>query len=325
MNIFDLIIGQPIFNLLIAIYGLIPGGDFGLALIVFTILVRLALWPLVVRQLHQTKIMRKLRPEMKKIKQETKGNRQLEGVMMLELYKKYNYRPFQSFLVLIIQLPIFFAIFSAVRIITNGRDQIASHVYPFLEGLPQVHNLIINPDAFNEKLFGFLDLTQHAVGSDGINIFLILLAALSAFMQYISSRQVTPVTKTRKLREVLAEASSGKQADQSEMSEIMSANMIKFMPILMFFIMISLPGALALYYAVSNIFGVIQQHFILKRDEEELEQIAEEPDKKSKATNKDNKAKNRADKAIEAEVVKTPGSSKTKITRISASDSKRKK
>ena len=69
MNIFDLLIVQPIFNLLAIIYGLLPGSDFGIALIIFTVLVRLAMWPLIKKQLHQTKIQRELQPELKKIKQ----------------------------------------------------------------------------------------------------------------------------------------------------------------------------------------------------------------------------------------------------------------
>ncbi|NDC22034.1 hypothetical protein EBZ57_01530, partial [bacterium] len=63
---------QPLFNLLVTIYAIIPGHNFGLSIIIFTVLIRLALWPLVKKQLHQTKAMRKLQPEIKKIKQATK-------------------------------------------------------------------------------------------------------------------------------------------------------------------------------------------------------------------------------------------------------------
>ena len=86
MNLFDLIIVQPIFNLLMALYSIIPGGDFGVAVILFTVIVRLVMWPLVVKQLHQVKAMRKMQPELKAIKKKAKGNRQLEGMMMMELY-----------------------------------------------------------------------------------------------------------------------------------------------------------------------------------------------------------------------------------------------
>ena len=65
---FTTFIVQPIFNLLVFIYALIPGHNFGLAIILFTVVVRLLMWPLVKKQLHQAKAMRKLQPELKKIK-----------------------------------------------------------------------------------------------------------------------------------------------------------------------------------------------------------------------------------------------------------------
>ena len=80
MNIFDILIVQPIFNVLIGIYSLVPGGDFGVSLIIFTVLTRFVMFPLVKKQLHQTKIMRKLQPELAKIKKRAKGNKQLEGM-----------------------------------------------------------------------------------------------------------------------------------------------------------------------------------------------------------------------------------------------------
>ncbi len=121
---FNTFIVQPIFNLLIFIYSLVPGGDFGIAIIIFTVIVRMALWPLVKKQLHQTKAMRKMQPELVKIKKEAKGNKQLESMMMLELYKKYNVNPFRSIGVLIIQLPIFMALYQVIRTLAFSRDKV---------------------------------------------------------------------------------------------------------------------------------------------------------------------------------------------------------
>ena len=79
---FDEIIVKPIFNALMFLYSVIPGGDFGIAIILFTIFIRILLYPLVRKQLHQTKLMRKLQPELAQIKKEAKGNRQLESMPM---------------------------------------------------------------------------------------------------------------------------------------------------------------------------------------------------------------------------------------------------
>jgi len=311
MNIFETLIVQPIFNLLIGLYSLIPGGDFGIALIIFTILIRFALWPLVVRQLHQVKAMRRLQPELAKIKKATKGNRQAESMQMLELYKKHDVKPFRSILTLLIQLPIFIALYQVIQIFTLHRDQVATYTYGFLQHVGPIQALIAHPEQFNEKLLGLVDLTSHAIGGPGgFNIFLILLALLAAGMQFIISRQTSPTTSTKRFRDVMAEAANGKAADQSELNAVMMSKMTKILPIFMLFIMLGLPGALALYYATSNIFAAIQQHFILKRDADEMDHIADLGIKKEgkKAT-----AKAREKQAREGNVV-----------RISAKDTPRK-
>jgi len=304
---------QPIFNLLIGLYSIVPGGDFGVSLIIFTVLVRFALFPIVKKQLHQTQMMRKLQPELKKIKARAKGNRQMESMQMLELYKKHGVSPFRSIGILLIQLPIFIALFSVIQIFTLHRDQIGKFTYDFMENIGPIKALIEHPDQFNEKLLDIVDLTKSAITTNGVDIFLIVLAVVAAYTQFIMSKQTMPQSESKKrLRDVMAEAADGKQADQAEMNAIMMNKMVKVLPFFMFFIMISVPGALALYYAVSNIVAVAQQSYLLKQDEEELEEIAEEPAKKKPA--KKATAKARAKVAGEASV-----------TRIKAKDSTKKK
>lgn len=311
MNIFETLIVQPIFNLLMGLYSIIPGGDFGVALIIFTILIRFAMWPLIVRQLHQVKAMRKLQPELAKIKKATKGNRQLESMQMLELYKKHDVKPFRSILTLLIQLPIFIALYQVIQIFTSHRDEVAKWTYDFMENIGPIKALIEHPDQFNEKLLGLVDLTAHAVSPAGINIFLVLLAIVAAGTQYIISKQTSPQAgSTKRFRDVMAEAAEGKQADQGELNAVMMGKMVKILPFFMLFIMLGLPGALALYYATSNIFAAIQQHYILKRDADEMDKIADEVIKPAgkKAT-----AKAREKAAREGNIV-----------RITAKDTKKK-
>lgn len=312
MNIFELIIVQPIFNLLIALYALIPGGDFGIALIVFTIIVRFAMWPLLKKQLHQTRTMQKLQPQLAKIKKNSGGDKKLESMQTLELYKKHNVSPFRSIGILLIQLPIFIALYQVILMFTSGRDKIAHFTYDFLKNLPSIDTLIADPSKFNEHLFGFIDLTARAIGPEGINFILVGLAVLAAYTQRVMSKQTMPKTQSkRSLKEILSEASNGKEASQAEINGVVMGKMVTFMPFFMFFIMINLPGALALYYAVSNLVAVIQQHMILKKDVEEMEEIAEE--------------------VVELEKTKPKTSAKTReknakkanVTRIVAKDNKR--
>lgn len=315
MNIFEILIVQPIFNLLILIYSLIPGGDFGISLVIFTIIVRFALFPLVKRQLHQTQVMKKLQPELTKIKAKSKGNKQLESMQMLELYKKNGVNPFRSIGILFIQLPIFIALYQVIQIFTLNRDQIAKFTYNILESLTPVRNLIDNPGQFNERLLGIIDLTKTAITSSGVSYALVVLAIIAAVTQYIMSKQTMPQAEGKKrLREVMAEAADGKPANQSEMNTIVMGKMIKILPFFMFFIMLSVPGALALYYAVSNIVAVAQQSYLLRQDTEELEEIAETGQTPSSPVHKKATVKARLKLAQPA-----------KITRIKAKDTGPKK
>jgi len=299
MNIFDVLIVQPIFNLLITIYAILPGHDFGISLILFTILIRILMWPLVKKQLHQTKLMRKVQPELKKVKAKAKGNKALEAQLMMELYKERGIKPFSSIGVLIIQLPIFLALFTVINIITRERDKIEAYLYSFVAQLEPVKDIVTNPKNFNENLFG-IDLTRHAVGPEGIYIPLIILALIAAVFQYVQAKQTLPnQTSKKKLRDILKESASGKQADQSEITAIMSSRMVMLMPVILFFVVLYFPGALVLYYATFSIVAVIQQHIVLNKDEEELKAVANEPTKKKSA-------KKRAEKAKEATVITTP-------------------
>lgn len=317
MNIFELFIVQPIFNLLLAIYSFVPFADFGIAVIIFTIIIRFLLWPLVVKQLHQVKAMRKLQPELARIKKASKGNRQAESMQMLELYKKHGVKPFRSILMLLIQLPIFIALFQVIQIFTSHREQIEKFTYGFMQSLEPVKELLANPDSFNHMFLGFIDITSHAITQNGINIFLVALAVVAAITQYVISKQTSPQAPSKKrLRDVLAEAGEGKQPDQSELNAVMMGKMIKVLPFMMFLIMMGLPGAIGLYYVTSNLFAAVQQHFLLKRDAEEMDKIADQAVKK--APGKKATAKARAKLAREAETVSA--SSTPNITRISAKD-----
>lgn len=305
------------------IYGLIPGGDFGVAVILFTILVRLLMWPLVKKQLHQVKLMRKLQPELVKIKKKANGNRQQEGMMQLELYKKHSVNPFRTIGILLIQLPIFIGLFHVIRIFTDHRDELAKFTYSFLENWQPVANLIANPDTFNQMLFGIVDLTKHAVNfsTGDFSPFLIFIAVAAGVLQYVSTKQTMPQQESKKgLRQLMAEAADGKQVSQSEMNGVVMQKMVKFMPVMMVFIMVSLPGALALYYAVSTAVAVLQQHILLKRDEEEMEDIADIADKAVKDAEK--QAKRRESKAQQAEVIATDTKPRKKAARVKSTKKK---
>ena len=299
MSFFDTVIVQPIFNLLMLIYSLIP--DFGVSIIIFTILVRLLLWPLVKKQLHHTKAMRKMQPELAKINKQYAKNPQMRNLAMMELYKKHNISVFGPIGILLIQFPILIAMYRVVQIFASNRADLGKYVYGAVKNLPVANNLVNNPDQFNQNFLGIFDLTQHAISKNSVVICLLVLAVLAAVLQYLTAKQLSPNSDSkRRLRDILSEAGSGKEADQSEVNAVVSRKMMKFMPVMVFLIIIYLPGALAMYMTTANAVGYLQNLIILRKDSSEMEDIAnEKAPKPSKA-----KAKKRADNAAEARVTR---------------------
>ena len=365
-RLIDFLIVRPITNILFFIYNYV--GDFGLAIILFVILVKFCMWPLVKRQLHQTKLMKKLQPELAEIKKNCNGNRQLESLQTMDLYKRYNVKPFRSVLSLLIQLPIFIALLSAIRVmvtVPTAEKNLDLRAYSFVktEG-SRISEVIAlqnqyleakaaetttdtaqentddseknidasteNIDAsenntdeqgsteptydFHPTLFGLVNLEAKPGFSSKSSLVMLAFAVLAAFSQYLIARQQRPSgkSKTKSFREIMKEASHGKEPDQAEINDLSAAQMSYMMPIMLLLIMINLPGALVLYYFLSNIITFIQQKIVLDKAEQEMEISAD-------------RAVLRELKHIkEAEVIENKKTG-TKITHISAKDNKKKR
>jgi YidC/Oxa1 family membrane protein insertase len=273
---FDTLIVQPIFNLLVLIYGLLPGHNFGLAIIIFTVIVRLLMWPLIKKQLHQVKVMRKLQPELKRIKKAAAGDKRKESMLMMELYKERGINPFATIGVLLLQIPILIGLYLGLQKVLKDPMQIETFAYSFLQGLPWIEYIAGHIKEFDVTLFGVIDLKRRALESGGIYWPAMAIVAGSAVAQYFQSKQLTPTTKdSRSLREILREAKDGKQADQSEVNAAVGRSTRYLLPALIFIFTVSIPSALALYWLVSGVTALVQQTVVLREDTEEMEATAE--------------------------------------------------
>lgn len=273
---FTTLIVQPIFNLLSFIYGILPGHNFGLAIILFTIVVRLLMWPLVKKQLHQTKKLRALQPELKKIKKAAKGDRQREAQLQMELYRERGVSPFASLLPLLIQLPIFIGLYVGLQRVVKDPQEMIDFSYGFVQNLPFLRSLADNIGQFDETLFGIVDLTRAALGAGGIYWPAMIIVLASVVIQYYQSKQLMPQTKdARKLREILRDAGQGKQADQDEVNAAIGRSTKFMLPALIFIVTVNIASALSLYWLISGLVAFIQQHIVLSKDEEEMDEIAD--------------------------------------------------
>jgi len=296
---FDTLVVQPIFNLLALIYALLPGHNLGLAIIIFTVIVRLLMWPLVKKQLHQVKVMRKIQPELKRIKAEAKGDKRKETALMMELYKERGINPFGSIGVLLLQIPILLGLYWGLQRLLKDPGTLETLTYPFVHSLSWIQQISNNAGLFDATLFGVVDLTKSAMGQGGVYWPAMLLVIGSAVVQYFQSVQLMPSTKdARKLRDILKDAGKGKQADQSEVNAAIGRSTKFLLPALIFFFTINLPSALSLYWLVSGLTALIQQTLILREDATEMEDGV-------------SAAKEREKNAIEAEVVQTKKRSAT--------------
>ena len=310
---FTTLIVQPIFNILVLIYAIIPGHNFGLSIILFTVLIRILLWPLVKKQLHQAKIMRKVQPELKKIKLAAKGDKQKESQMMMELYKEKGINPLGSIGILLIQLPIFLALYSGIHRIIVNPHEIITFAYTPLQHLPWMKQLAANIHLFDNTLFGIVDLSKSALGnSKGVYIPAMVIVLASAIVQYYQSKQLMPTDKNaRKLRQILKEAGSGKNADTQEVNAAVGKSTRYLLPVMIFMFTVSVASALSLYWLTSGLVAFWQQSRILNKDEEEMEEIADKPSK--------------TDKIIEGEVIsKTQTKKPNKKTKTAKTKKRRK-
>lgn len=296
-ELIDMLIVNPIANILFVIYGLV--GDFGLAIILFVVLVKICCWPLMKRQLHQTRLMRKIQPELAEIKKNCNGNKQLESLQMMDLYKRNNIKPFRSLLTTLIQLPIYIALFTAVRAMATPTptDNLDTRAYPVVQEMSRIQEVAGQQSSylddlgsgdnsrvtsayygFEPSLFGVVNLNARP-GFGSVSECLILAFALAAaLIQYYTISHQLPSKKTknsRTFRQLMREAADGKEPDQADLNAAMTGQMSKITPLMMLVVMLSMPGALVFYYMISSLFNSAQQKYILARHTEDMETTAD--------------------------------------------------
>lgn len=273
---FQTLIVQPIYNLLVAIYGILPGHDLGISLILFTVIIRVALWPLLKKQLHQSKKMRDLQPELAKVKKAAKGDRQKEAALMMELYKEKGINPFGSIGLTLIQLPLFIGVFQAARDLTEHLYRIDSFTYSFVRQLPHVQEVIKDNNSFNYVSLGFIDLSQKAFNAGKIAWPIMIIALAATALSYIQAKQLLPQQKEKKrLRDVLKASAGSAQPAQEDMSAAMGGTMTYLMPLLTLMFAVYAQGAMVVYLLASSAIGIFQQSRIFKKDADEMDHVAE--------------------------------------------------
>ena len=142
---------QPVVNLLVFLYNLVPGHDLGITIILLTIVIKLILWPLSKQSIKSQKALQDIQPKVDEIKKKYAKDREAQGREMMKVYKENKVNPFSSCLPLLIQFPFLIAVY---RVFRSGFTA---------DTLNLVYSFIAKPEAINNIAFGFLDLAKPNV------------------------------------------------------------------------------------------------------------------------------------------------------------------
>jgi YidC/Oxa1 family membrane protein insertase len=232
MNPWYLIIGNPVLNVLIALSHIL-GGSFGLAIIVLTIIVRLITWPLNKRQLKSTKALQDMQPKIQELQKKYGKNQQKLQQEMMKLYKEAGVNPLGCLWPMLIQFPIWIALYQAIM------RALATTPENLLDLAQRLYSWgVVNQAIPLSSQFLGLDLGQTG-GSQGAGLFLAIIVGGTMWVQQKMTQ---------------APSVDPRQASTSRM-------MLLMMPLLFGFLTLMFPSGLALYWAVSNIIGIITQYF----------------------------------------------------------------
>ena len=230
--LWDTLLYEPLLNALAFLVSVLPGADIGLAVIALTVLVKLILMPLSRRSIESQAEMNMLQPELNRIKN-SGASKEEQAKQTFELYRKHKVNPFSGCLLVLIQIPIIFALY-----------------FVFLKGISfkegYIYSFIHIPDQVNTLFLGLIDLTQKSV----------VLAVLAGVSQYFQAYFMPKPTASG--------ATPGSFGESFQKS--MHLQMRYVFPFVVAFIAYSISGAVALYWITSNLFMTLQQVYLKKKE-----------------------------------------------------------
>ena len=229
-------------------YDLVP--NFGVAIILLTILIGLLLFPLTLKQTRSMKAMQEIQPEVKRLQKELKHDRQAQQQAMMELYREKGVNPAAGCLPLLLQMPIWFALFNVLRSFGGSNPQ---------KWVPDGSNLEraveLAQQGGSQLDFLWMDLT--ITPSDAFNL------GFGTAIPYLLVIGLVMITAYWQQRQTMARATANNDGQQQQQP---GQAVMKIFPFFFGFISFSLPAGLVVYFAASQIFRIGQQALILNLD-----------------------------------------------------------
>ncbi|MCB9437083.1 MAG: membrane protein insertase YidC [Anaerolineales bacterium] len=236
-------------TLLLILYSLL-GQNVVLAIVAFTVIVRLSLLPLTIKQQRSMKRMQELSPKLKQLQTKYKDDRETLVQEQMKLYKEHGVNPFAGCLPLLIQLPIFFGLWRAIiATLASSPGQLLelqNHIMlPGLDHLIPLHNTFLWLNlALPDPYF--------------------VLPVIVVVTTYLQQRLIMPVRP--KTNTPTQPRKPGQRPDASEQAEQMTRQMTTIMPFFLGFLSLSYSSGLSIYFIVSNLIGIMQYAMMGKAD-----------------------------------------------------------
>lgn len=230
MNFWDLYIVAPLVNVLIVLSHYLFS-SFGLTIIVFTILVRAAMYPLTIKQLKATKAMQSIQGQLAELQKKYAKDRQTLAQEQMKLYRQSGMNPAGCILPMLIQMPIWIALYQAIIKVLGAEPE---NFLDLSKYLYSSWTMVFSAVPLGNQ-FLWLDLA-----SPDKFMILPILTAVSMWVQQKMSTLPSP---------------NPAQQQQSQM-------MLWMMPLMFFVLSLQFPSGLALYWVASNVIGIIMQYFV---------------------------------------------------------------
>lgn len=305
---------EPVLNLLIAIQSFMPGNDLGLAILVFTIISRMLMWPLIKKQIHQTRVMQKVTPEINAIRAKAKGSKDratMERINKetMEVYKKHGISPFSSIGTLIIQLPLFIAISSAVKVAFEGTANLSELLYQPAKNLSYVDGILNGGQKAVTTFADWANLALKPFSNNEVYVPVLIVALVSIGLQYLQVKQTMP----KKKQEI---------KDPNEKL----ANATPYIMVILFgWISLSVAGAISFYLGAGALVAIFQQYYLMNKEKKTaLIEDAKKPVVKVITEKDSKKAKNNKTDKKKPTPKKTSSKTKSSAKKKTATKNKKK-
>ncbi len=225
LALFDEIFYKPLFNAVIFLYNILPGNDFGMAIIVLTVAIRLCLSPLTIKTTRSQKAMSGISSKVNEIKNKFKNDKTAQSAEIMKVYKENNINPLAGCLPLLIQIPILIGLYRAF--IAGFKPESLSMLYSFIN----------NPGHIEKISLGFLDISakNHPM------------AILSGVAQFFQLKTNLTNTGTN---------------DPNDQAQAMNKQMLYFFPVMIIIIGWNLPAGLVIYWLTTTAFSILEQVYI---------------------------------------------------------------